>query len=215
MYIDTRFLYSDISLELGGEEMDLRSKLKGFVIGLFFVVVNVSNGFSEEAVDFKRVVSVNPVGLVYGIANVGYEWVITPDFAGVGNLLYTSAKFGDWQWSAFGIGGGIKKYAKPTAPEGFWYGGQGGVLIFSAKYKYTTVEWEDLRYTYREETEEGSSTFFALAGLGGYKWIFGEGFVIEPQGGLALIMGRLELLGENIPISTIGACFGVNIGYAF
>jgi len=179
--------------------MDKGRKLKMILIGFLFLIISPKDGLSEGSPDFKRVVSVNPLGLVLGVGNVSYEWVIKPDFSGVGNLSFSFAKSGGWNWSAFGGGGGVKKYLKPEAPQGLWYGGEGGLLIYSAEYLGI----------------RSSSTFISLGGLVGYKWIVKEGFTIEPQGGLYLSLGSLEILGEGMPLGAISPGIGLNIGYAF
>jgi len=51
--------------------------------------------------------------------------------------------------------------------------------------------------------------------LAGGKWIFGEGFTVEPSVGLGISIGSLSILGESVPLTGVGAAVGFNLGYAF
>lgn len=62
-----------------------------------------------EETKIANAISVNPLGLLFGVINGEYERIIGPDVSVVGNLSYSAVSFGVWRWSALSVGGGAKK----------------------------------------------------------------------------------------------------------
>ncbi|TET43643.1 hypothetical protein E3J59_06055 [Candidatus Aerophobetes bacterium] len=147
---------------------------------------------------FGSVISVNPFGLLFGIANAEYEKVWKPNMSLIGQGLFSFRSSGNWKWSIFGGGVGIKRYLNPTAPEKLWFGGNVNLQYVSAEY------WGG----------KDSSIFLGLTGLAGYKWIFGQ-FTVEPSVGLGISIGSLSIGGESVPLAGVGPAVGFNLGYAF
>ncbi len=148
--------------------------------------------------EFGSVISANPIGLLFGIANAQYEKVWKSNMSLIGQALFGFRTSGRWRWSIFGGGVGIKRYLHPTAPGELWFGGNASLQYVSAEY------WGD----------KDSSIFLGLTGLAGYKWIFGQ-FTVEPSLGLGISIGSLSIRGKSVPFAGLGAAVGFNLGYAF
>jgi len=174
----------------------------GAILVMFILLIGgtqmVSSQEARAEGEFGSVISVNPIGLLLGVANVEYEKVWKPNMSLVGQGLFAFRSSGHWKWSIFGGGVGIKRYLNPTAPEKLWFGGNASLQYVSAEY------WGD----------KDSSIFFGLTGLAGYKWIFGQ-FTVEPSIGLLMSIGSLSIAGQSIPISGVGGALGLSLGYAF
>jgi len=170
---------------------------------------NVAFSQEVEKKEITQVVSVNPLGLIYGTGNIAYEKALKPDLGVEGEVLLASQKMADWEWKAFGVAVTAKKYTEPTAPLKFWYGGGIGILPISAKYTY--FDWTEGK----TKTETASSIFFSLSGNAGYKWLLGESFTVEGSLGIGYYMGSLTVAGETLPFGGLVPGIGLSLGYAF
>jgi len=178
------------------------AKVGTVLVMLLLLIGGTQVVFSREARaegEFGNVISVNPFGLLLGVANAEYEKVWKPNMSFVGQAVFAFRSSGRWDWTLLGGGVGAKRYLNPTAPEKLWLGGNASVQYVSAEYR----------------GDSDSSLFFGLAGLVGYKWIFGERFTVEPSLGLLISIGSLSIEGESIPISGVGGTLGISLGYAF
>lgn len=174
----------------------------GAMLVIFLLLIGATQMVSSQEAraeeEFGSVISVNPIGLLLGVANAEYEWVWKSNVSLVGQALFVFRRSGDWRWTLFGGGVGGKRYLNPTSPEKLWFGGNASLQYVSAEY------WGD----------KDSGIFFGLTGLAGYKWIFGQ-FTVEPALGLTIAIGSLSILGESIPLAGVGPAVGVSLGYAF
>ncbi len=174
----------------------------GAILVIFLLLIGATQILSAQEAraeeGFGSVISVNPFGLLFGIANAEYEKVWKPNMSLVGQALFSFGSSGRWEWSTFGGGVGIKRYLNPSAPEKLWFGGNASLQYISAEY------WGD----------RGSGVFFGLMGLAGYKWIFGQ-FTVEPSFGLLISIGSLSIGGRSYPGAGMGAGVGLGLGYAF
>ncbi|MBA7497197.1 hypothetical protein ES702_07809 [subsurface metagenome] len=170
----------------------MRSEIYLFLIGLLLLGFCLGSGVAvAEAVQRpKKVISVNPLALAQGWINFQDEKVFRPD-ASIAS-----------EWSFFlrggviGLGytGGGRKYIKPIAPEGFWFGARFGYVFLFETYSYY------------------SSMLVRLGGNLGYKFLLGGVFTIEPYLGAEYIIGTLT--GYEV-VSGYGVLYGLNIGFAF
>jgi hypothetical protein len=174
----------------------------GIILVVFLLLTGATQIASPQEAraqaEFGSVISINPFGLLLGVANAEYEKVWKPNMSFVGQAVFASRSSGDWDWMLLGGGVGVKRYLNSTAPEKLWFGGNASLQYVSADYG----------------REEGSSVFLGLAGLVGYKWIFGQ-FTVEPSIGLLMSIGSLSIAGESIPITGVGGTLGISLGYAF
>ncbi len=168
------------------------SKVYLLLIGLLLLGFCLGSGVAvaEEVERPKKIISVNPLALAQGWINFQDEKLLKPDASVVS------------EWSFFLRGGvigfgstwGGRKYIKPIAPEGFWFGTRFGYVYVFETYSY-----------YR-------SALFRLGGNLGYKFLLGGVFTIEPYLGVEYIIGTLN--GYDI-VSVFNIPYGLNIGFAF
>src|SRR5688500_11819499 len=103
---------------------------------MFFVIALAATSFAVKAQDAPtNVVKLNPLGLIFGSANVAYEkalnekssFLIAPQFGGF--------KLGGVKYSSFGLGAEYRLYLSnsKSAPEGFYAGP--GLAFTSGKVK--------------------------------------------------------------------------------
>ena len=196
----------------------MEQKRKGRMIKIFVILgvvlllgVSANTCFSQEVEkkELTQVISVNPLALVYGTANISYEKALKPNLGVEGEVVFASQKMADWEWTAFGVTITAKKYTESSAPLKFWYGGGIGILPISAKYTY--FDWTE----WKTKTETASGTFLSLSGSAGYRWLIGEKFTIEGSLGISYYAGSLTIAGEKLPFGGITPTIGLSLGYAF
>ena len=142
---------------------------------------------TEEIERPKNVISVDPLAFTQGMINAQYEKAFKPDVSWILGINFPSSGV------AAGLGGaiGIRKYTKSIAPEGFWFGGSGGMATVSIS---------------------GVSTrAFMLVGSVGYKLILGEKFTVEPYLGTRYMMSSIA----GGQVDSFSILYGLNIGYVF
>jgi len=186
--------------------------MKKILFGLLMVIIFFSSSilFAEE----KGVLSLNPLGLVFGIFNAEYDRKLDSGTSIAGRGLYWGLAVGDWKWSAFGAGVSYRIYSKKEAMKGLAYGPAVDILLMSAEYK--TTELDLTTWTWKEKTEKGNSTFITLSGEVIYRWVFKSQITIDLGTGLGYTIGTLELAGEKIPFGGFGwSGLRANVGYAF
>jgi len=177
-----------------------------------FVLAFLAVGFFANAQDegtSPNVVKINPLGLIFGSANIAYErainekssFVIAPQFGGF--------KLGGVKYSSFGAGAQYRFYlsGSKSAPEGFWAGP--GVNYTSGK-----VKIDDFN---NNEDETKFSSFGGNVMIGN-QWIFNSGFVIDLGGGISY--QKFSYKDEGGSFSTLKAsgilpALSFSIGYNF
>lgn len=157
----------------------------------------------------QNVVKVNPLGLLFGSANIGYEralnskssFVIAPQFGGF--------KFGGMKYSSFGAGAQYRLYLSKSksAPEGFY--GAPGLSFVSGK-----VKWD-----FDGEKEESKFSSFGGGVMVGHQWIYNSGFVLDLGGGFNYQKFNYKDDADNSGISFKGGgilpALSFSIGYNF
>jgi len=163
----------------------MKRKFCLFLIGLFLLGALMGNqvAVAEEIERPKSVLSTDVYALTTGMINAKYEKVLKPD------LSYTLGAGID---STFGVSAflgtiGIRKYLKPTAPEGFWFEGSGGIVTVSVLGISVIV--------------------YTVTGGLGYKWFLGEKFVMEPYAGYTVA----SIAGYSTGVFN----WGFSVGFAF
>jgi hypothetical protein len=177
---------------------------------MFFVIALAATSFAVKAQDAPtNVVKLNPLGLIFGSANVAYEkalnekssFLIAPQFGGF--------KLGGVKYSSFGLGAEYRLYLSnsKSAPEGFYAGP--GLAFTSGKVKYEGFEEGDEKIKF--------SSFGGKVILGN-QWIFDSGFTIDLNGGISYQKfsykdGKED--GFGLKASGVLPALGFSIGYAF
>ncbi len=134
------------------------------------------------------VVSTEVLQLFQGGINLQYERVLNP---GMSFYAAPTVSFGGGV-TGLGATAGIKKYFKPTAPEGFWFGGFGNFGYISGFGMSVTV--------------------FGGGANAGYKYFLTDKFTIEGSAGMAYTYISAGPFGG---VGAFGTTYGVNVGYAF
>ncbi len=155
-----------------------------------FLIMALLGLLATPAFSGSKIISVNPVGIIFGVPNVSVEMVkpsgLNPVFGG---SLYIYSSGG---WSTFGLGlsAGVRKYLQAgKTGEGLYAGAYAGLGFLSAKYA----------------GESSSSVLFSVTGAVGYKAVFSDKYVVGLEGGLSIYLNS----GITIGGTTLGMYSGV------
>jgi Protein of unknown function (DUF3575) len=188
--------------------------MKKVIVSLVAVIATVGafaqKGGSEGGP--QNVIKVNPLGLIFGAANVAYERalnekssiVIAPSFGGF--------KLGGFKYSQFGLGAEYRFYLSKTktAPEGFY--AAPGLGFTTGKTKV-----EDFFGSGSEP--EAKFTSFGGKVVIGNQWIFNSGFTIDLNGGISYqsfsYKDNENTLFTGLKGNGIFPSLAFSIGYAF
>lgn len=143
-------------------------KVSIILLALIVTVLFANISMAAEDKSF----TVNPFGLLVGSFNGTYE----KSLGNQGSFL-VSGSFLSWNISGdnitgIGVGGGYRKYLGDEEFSGFFVQGNGDVAFVKAP--------------------EESITAFGVGGLGGFKWIYNNGFTLELGAGGYMMFGTLE-----------------------
>lgn len=153
------------------------------------VAIETEEAVTEEIERPKNVISVDLLALTQEMINAQYERAFKPNVSWILGVSFpSSGEATDWGGTV-----GIRKYIKSTAPEGFWFGGSGGIATISVS--------------------EGSTRGFILVGSLGYKLILGERFTVEPYLGTGYMISSTD--GDEDEVGGFNVLYGLNIGYVF
>jgi len=156
------------------------SAMKKIILILTLFIATITNAQ-------QNVVKVNPLGLVFGIANAGYERVIDNKQS----FTFSSNYFKFDEIKGFGIGAGYNIYlTNDNAPDGLHIGPGMGVSFLS--------------------DNEVSATLLNANATGGYQWILWKHFAIDlTASGYYLTTTKFKDFKE------FNYSFGIAIGYAW
>ena len=139
----------------------------------------------------EQAIKANPIGLAFGIANVGYEFSTNDNQTlTIAGLYYNIS-------DVSGLGAGLEYrfyFASDEALRG-WHAGP-SVGYFSL-----------------EDDFNNSAGFFSLGGEIGHQWIFGEHFALDVFAGLGYVAGSSDDLA--VTINSASVSLGVALGYAW
>ncbi len=156
----------------------------------FLLAVGLVFLLTVPAFSGSKIISVNPVGIIFGVPNVMVENIKPSGLNPVlGGSLYIYSSGG---WSTFGLGltAGVRKYLQAgKSGEGLYAGGYGSLGILSAKYGSETT----------------NSLLFSVTGAIGYKAIFNDKYVVGLEAGLSIYLNS----GITIGGASLGAYSGV------
>jgi hypothetical protein len=153
-----------------------------------------------------NVVKVNPLGFVFGSANVAYEKALTPKTSFVIAPSFGAFKLGGFKYSSYGLGAEYRFYLSKTsaAPEGFY--AAPGVGFTAGRVK------ED------ESNSKVKFTSFGGKAVIGNQWIFKSGFTLDLNGGVQFnSFSYKDNNGDFVGLKASGVfpALGFSIGYAF
>jgi hypothetical protein len=164
-------------------------------IFISFIQVGNLNAQHEKSQN----ITVNPVGLVFGLLTVEYEKALSEknSFTIRGNFL--SRDIGDIDTTIFGAGGSYRFFPKKVAPSGLYYGPSADVVYAKAK----------------SGSASASGVFFFVGGDGGYKWIFKGGFVVDAGVSVGFYFGKLEVGYTELDFGGFTLGLRLGLGYAW
>ena len=136
----------------------------------------------------NNVIKANPIGLAFGIANVGYEFSTTDSQSMTVSGLY----FNIADIDGYGAGLGYRFYLDKEAITGWHLG-------------------PSIGYFKLEDLFDISASVFSVGAEVGHQWVFGEHFALDVFGGFVYNSGGDILSGFNATSGTLG----VSIGYAW
>jgi len=179
--------------------------MKKHLLTLSFVVAALV-GLSAQ----KGAVKVNPLGLLFGNLNAGYEHVLSDKSSIEGGISYSSfdASFnGDADAKFTGIGAYVMYRAylgkSKVAPRGIYLAPRIG-------YNSTSSTVDDVK---------GSVSLFSAGALFGHQWVWPKdgdsGFLLDLALGAAYYNASADENISNIGLDGIGPAFRLAIGYAF
>lgn len=154
---------------------------KILVLGMLFLAFNSLNAQ-------KNVIKANPLGLAFGIANVGYEFETKEGQTGTVSGIY----FDVLDIKGYGVGLEYRFYFDGESIRG-WHAGP------------------SLGYLSLEDSFNTSASVFSIGGEIGHQWVFGEHFALDVFAGLGFVTGGDDLSGLN----STAASLGVSLGYAW
>lgn len=155
----------------------------------------------------QNVVKVNPLGLIFGSAELGYERVLTENSSVELSLAYSRSDVGfstgDEKATGIGVEGKYKFYfsSSKNAPRGFY---AAPVLTYAS----SKAEKGNL---------EGKLSYVAGGALGGYQWGFGSGsgFSLDVNAGLQYVSASVSGDVVSSDIDGLLPRIGIGFGYAW
>lgn len=137
----------------------------------------------------EQAVKANPLGLIFGIANAGYEFSINE----TQTVTISGIYYGLSGISGAGLGGEYRFYLSSGEALKGWHAGPA------------------VSYFALSDNFNNSSGFVNIGGEGGHQWILNEHFLIDAFATLGFITGGSSAL------SVSGASFGIgaSLGYAW
>lgn len=155
---------------------------KNFILLAIFSILAFTTNAQSKAV------KANPLGLLFGIGNAGFEFTTTDSQS----LSFSGLYFNVLDITGAGAGAEYRFYFDGEAITG-WHAGP-TLGFFSLSDDFDT-----------------SATLFSIGGEVGHQWVFGEHFLLDVFATLGTSVGGDELSG--LDFSSAG--FGVSIGYAW
>ncbi|MEK6590666.1 MAG: hypothetical protein AABZ11_08315 [Nitrospinota bacterium] len=164
--------------------------------------------FAEEKVYRYRLINVDLLGAVFGIARVEYQQNINEKDAWALRGIYWHSTTENWKWDGYGGGLSFRRYITHKSPEGGWVGGGIDFLVINARFM---------------GKEDGGNFLFPHAEAGYTFFLTGDStgsplknrWLITPAVSLGNYIGNIEISNSNIPISGAGIRLSVLLSYSF
>jgi hypothetical protein len=149
----------------------------------------------------SKVVSVNPVGAIFGNLGLEYQKNINKSSAWAVRGTFWSLGSGNWKASAFGAGGSYRWFLEPTAPEEFYVGGGLDLESFTATLG----------------GESSSTIILTPKAEAGYRWLLfsKKHFTVSIGVEAYFFIGNIKIANENWPFGGFHAGLVGSLGYAW
>lgn len=156
--------------------------------------------FAEERTDKYRLINLDLLGAVFGMARVEYQQNINEKSAWALRGVFWRSNTESWKWDAYGGGFSYRRYITHNAPEGGWLGGG--------------IDFMDLYAKYMGEKKK-SYLIFPHAEAG-YTFSFKDSkWMVTPSLSLGNHITDMEISNSNIPIMGAGMRLSVLVSYPF
>lgn len=183
--------------------MKLKTILGVLVAAALLVPVSVEAASAKRKSSGARTqdITANPLGLVYGLANVTYEKALSNENSWLVSGLFTSRGVVGSNLTIFGASGAYRWWFDETMLTG-WYAGP-EVLVTSINWSYEVLS---TKYS-------ASGLMFGGGGQGGYQWIFNNGFTLNLGGSIGYLAGSVSSNVAGAPALGFGGVYtGGNLG---
>lgn len=177
--------------------------MKKFSLLAILSIAFALNGFSQEV---KNVVKINPLGAIFGSANLAYERAVTEKSSIVIAPSFGFLSSAGFKYTTYGLGAEYRFYfsKEKAAPAGF-YGAPGVGYSFG-----------QAKSTESDGTEKTSVSGVNVKGIVGYQWIWNSGFSLDLNGGIQYVNFKFSDSDfSGTPLSGILPTLGFSLGYAF
>lgn len=155
----------------------------------------------EQQAGPLNTVTVNPLGLAFGMLNFEYERAASQKLSWFVGPSYWSFSSGidenDATVSAYGLSGGIRYFLSGSAPEGFF-------LSPGLSASYVAASEGD-----------ASAVGYSVSAIGGYTWIFGDVFDLSLGLGAQYTKSEVKLGDTTIGYSGTLPAARLALGAAF
>ncbi len=181
--------------------------MKSFIIALMLIAA-VNIAVAQETAP-KNVVKINPLGVLFGSANLAYERALTEKSSFLIAPSFGFFKLSGAKYSSFGLGAEYRFYLSKTktAPAGLF-------VAPGAGYTGGSVKVDDGQ----GGTSKTNFSAYYIKGILGHQWIWDSGFTLDLNGGIQYIGFSYKDDGSNfstLKASGILPVIGLSIGYAF
>lgn len=177
---------------------------------LFVTVIFLLSTSAFAQSDSKpNVIKLNPLGALFGSANVAYEKALNEKTSVVIAPSFGMIKSGGFKYTTVGIGAEYRLYFTGSAPRGTYVAPGAGITFGTAK-----VESGDGS----ADSKTNISGITAKAVIG-HQWIWNSGFVLDLNGGIQYVSLKFKdksgaFAGQSA-FSGLLPALGLSIGYNF
>ncbi|MEX0313299.1 MAG: DUF3575 domain-containing protein [Allomuricauda sp.] len=163
---------------------------KTYLITIAFILMGMAVKAQEN------VVKVNPLALLFGSLEIGYERVLSESQSFQIDLGYQSFSSGNLNYRGFGLGAQYRFYVQQAknAPEG-WF--------LAPVASYYTAKADDLK-----------TTMLIAGGVGGYQWNW-DPITLDLYGGPAFFSINSDDDAFNFGFDGLGLKLGASLGLGF
>jgi len=181
--------------------------MKRLLILTLFVCIGLISRAQDEK---QNIIKLNPVGLLFGGAQLGYERALGEKTSVVVAPTFGFFKTGGFKYTTYGLGAELRLYlsSEKAAPTGFYV--SPGAAYFGGK-----AEMDD--FSGGKTTTKISG--YSFKGVAGYQWVWDSGLSLELNGGVQYFGLKFKdsdgVWGDAVAFKGILPAVGFSVGYAF
>lgn len=177
-----------------------------FLATIFLISTSV---FAQSGVQ-PNVVKVNPLGALFGSANLGYERALNEKTSVLIAPSFGILKSGGFKYTTYGLGLEYRLYFTGSAPKGTY-------VAPGAAFAFGTAKIED-SFDGSNDQKTNITNFSGKAVIG-HQWIWSSGFVLDLNGGIQYTSYKFKdnsgFFDGADAFSGILPALGLSLGYNF